>query len=163
MRFKALVAAIEAAGISLPGINGDAVSAADFAGEWSEVFRSAVIPFQGTRLYEWSEPQQTPRLEGVLVRARKSDRALLVDWVRGFQTDIGEQSEDNEFRVDQWLEAGELWVWENGEPMSMAVCLMVQIVAVSRCGIRHRTHSFSSMSRYWFLSTIRAECRRMDA
>jgi hypothetical protein len=49
---EAVVSALADAGISLPGINGDATTAASFAGQWSERRKSAATPFQGSRLYE---------------------------------------------------------------------------------------------------------------
>ena len=48
----AMVDAIAEAGVTLPGVSGDAATAARFAGQWSERCKSAVKPFQGLRLYE---------------------------------------------------------------------------------------------------------------
>lgn len=47
---EAMVSAIVDAGVSLPGINGDATTAANFGGHWSERRKSPVTPFQGSRL-----------------------------------------------------------------------------------------------------------------
>ena len=47
----AVVEAIAEMGISLPGVNGDAATAARFAGHWTERCKSAATPFQGNRLY----------------------------------------------------------------------------------------------------------------
>jgi hypothetical protein len=47
----AMADAIAEAGIALPGINGEAATAAMFAGQWSERSKSAATPFQGNRLY----------------------------------------------------------------------------------------------------------------
>ena len=51
----AMVDAIAEAGVTLRGVNGDAATAASFAGQWSERCKSAATPFQGTRLYELLE------------------------------------------------------------------------------------------------------------
>ena len=56
--------AISQAGVALPGINGDAATAAIFAGQWSERSKSAAIPFQGNRLYEFLEIGEDPAVEG---------------------------------------------------------------------------------------------------
>ena len=48
----AIVDAIAEAGVTLAGVNGDAATAASFAGQWSERCKSAATPFQGMRLYE---------------------------------------------------------------------------------------------------------------
>ena len=45
----ALVDAIAQAGVTLPGVNGDAATAASFAGQWSERCKSAATPLQGMR------------------------------------------------------------------------------------------------------------------
>jgi uncharacterized protein len=118
---KAMVRAIADAGISLPGVNGDATTAASFAGHWSERRKSAVTPFQSSRLYEWLEPGGATDSEGRLRPALPSDRSLMMEWTRGFSIEIGEPAEDSEFRVDQWLAAGEIWLWDDREAMSMAV------------------------------------------
>jgi GNAT superfamily N-acetyltransferase len=118
----AIVDAIAEAGVALPGVNGDAATAASFAGQWSERCRSAATPFQGTRLYELLDLGQVPRTEGQLRQARPSDRSLMIQWTRAFQDEIGEPANDTELRVDRGLAAGQLWVWDQyGETVSTAV------------------------------------------
>jgi predicted GNAT family acetyltransferase len=118
----AMVDAIAEAGVTLPGVNGDAATAARFAGQWSERCKSAATPLQGTRLYELSELREVPRTEGQLRRAAPSDRGLMILWTRAFQDEIGESASDTELRVDRGLAAGQLWLWDqNGETTSMAV------------------------------------------
>lgn len=41
--------------------------------------------------------------------------------IRGFSIEIGQLADDTELRVDRWLAAGELWLWDDGEAVSMAV------------------------------------------
>ena len=118
----AIVDAIAEAGVTLPGVNGDAATVASFAGQWSERCKSAATPFQGTRLYELLELGEVPRTEGQLRRAGPSDRSLMIQWTRAFQNEIGESANDTELRVDRGLAAGQLWVWDqNGETKSVAV------------------------------------------
>jgi GNAT superfamily N-acetyltransferase len=123
----ALVDAIAEAGVTLPGVNGDAATAASFAGQWSERCKSAAAPFQGTRLYEFlghefSDLGEGPPTEGHLRQAGPRDRSLMILWTRAFQDEIGESANDTEIRVDRWLAAGQIWVWDrNGETTSMAV------------------------------------------
>jgi hypothetical protein len=118
---EAVVDAIAKAGVSLPGVNGDAATAANFAGQWSERHRLRAIPFQGCRLYERLESGEAPDVDGELRRALPDDRALMIEWVRGFQIEISEPAQDTEIRVDRGLAAGELWLWDDGETVSMAV------------------------------------------
>jgi predicted GNAT family acetyltransferase len=118
----AMVDAIAEAGVTLCGVNGDAATAASFAGQWSERCKSAATPFQGTRLYELLELGEVPRTEGQLRQADPSDRSLMILWTRAFQDEIGEPANDTELRVDRGLAAGQLWLWDqNGETKSMAV------------------------------------------
>jgi ribosomal protein S18 acetylase RimI-like enzyme len=118
---EAVVGAIAQSGISLPGVNGDAATAANFAGQWSERSRSAATPFQGSRLYELLERGDAPDVSGELRRAFPSDRGLMIDWTHEFQIEIGEPADDTELRVDRGMAAGGLWLWDDGEAVSMAV------------------------------------------
>lgn len=117
----AMVDAIAAADVSLPGVNGEATTAASFAGHWSERRKSAATPFQGNRLYELLEMGEATGIEGELRQALSRDRSLMIHWTRAFQTEIGEQADDTELRVDRGLDAGELWLWDDGYAKSMAV------------------------------------------
>jgi hypothetical protein len=118
----AIVDAIAEAGVTLNGVNGDAATAASFAGQWGERRKSAATPFQGMRLYELLELGEVPGTEGQLRRAGPSDRNLMIQWTRAFQNEIGESISDTEIRVDRGLAAGQLWVWDqSGETTSMAV------------------------------------------
>jgi GNAT superfamily N-acetyltransferase len=118
----AVVDAIAEAGVTLPGVNGDAATAASFAGQWSERCKSPAVPFQGMRLYELLELREVPRIEGHLRQAGPSDRSLMILWSRAFQEEIGESANDTELRVDRALAAGQIWLWDqNGETTSMAV------------------------------------------
>jgi uncharacterized protein len=118
----AIVDAIAEAGVTLPGVNGDAATAASFAGQWGERCKSAATPLMGMRLYELSELGEAPRTEGQLRQAGPNDRSLMILWTRAFQNEIGESANDAELRVDRGLAAGQLWVWDHhGETTSMAV------------------------------------------
>jgi predicted GNAT family acetyltransferase len=118
----AMVDAIANAGVTLSGVNGDAATAASFAGQWGERCKSAATPLMGMRLYERLELGEVPRTDGLLRQAGPSDRSLMIQWTRAFQNEIGESANDTELRVDRGLAAGQLWVWDqNGETTSMAV------------------------------------------
>jgi hypothetical protein len=118
---SAMVDAIADAGVVLPGVNGEAATAASFAGQWTERHKSAAIPAQGMRLYEAAEVEEITRIEGALRRAVADDRGLMVRWVQAFQEEIDENISDPEVLVDRWLPTQQLWLWENGRAMSMAV------------------------------------------
>ncbi len=120
----AMADAIAEQGVALPGVTGDAATAASFAGQWSERRKSAATPLMGMRLYELMELGETPRVEGGVRPAAHNDRSLMIRWTRAFQDEVGESSSsmDTELRVDKGLAAGQIWVWEqNGETTSTAV------------------------------------------
>jgi hypothetical protein len=117
----AMVDAIADAGVGLPGVMGDAATAASFAGRWTERSKSAGIPFQGMRLHELKELQEVATVAGVLRRAVVSDRSLTSGWVRAFRAELGEKTGDLEPVIDSWLAAGQLWLWDNSQSVSMAV------------------------------------------
>ena len=102
----AMADAIAEMGIALPGINGDAATAAMFAGQWSERSKSAATPFQGNRLYELWEIGEVPKVEGKLRQAGPKERNLMILWTQAFQNEIGESDNDTELRVDRGLAAG---------------------------------------------------------
>jgi len=97
----AIVNAIAEAGVALRGVNGNAATAASFAGQWSERCKSAATPFQGMRLYELLEVGEIPDTEGQLRQAGPRDRSLMILWTRAFQNEIGESAADTELRVDE--------------------------------------------------------------
>jgi predicted GNAT family acetyltransferase len=118
-----MVNAITEAGVSLPGVVGDAATAATFAGHWTEKRKSAATPFQGMRLYELFELAEAPEIRGKLRQADPGDRGLMIQWTRAFQDEIDEHesADETELRVDRGLSAGELWLWDDSETVSMAV------------------------------------------
>jgi len=117
----AIVDAIADAGIALPGVSGEAATAASFAGQWTERCKSAAIPFQGQRIYEFLDWGDRTAVRGRLRKAISDDRSLMVSWTRAFQDEIGVHLTDPEILVDRWLRAGQLWLWDDGQTMSMAV------------------------------------------
>jgi ribosomal protein S18 acetylase RimI-like enzyme len=117
----ALVDTIVDAGIVLPGVNGEAATAASFAGHWAERRRSPAVAFQGMRLYELADLKRIGIIDGQLRQAASDDRTLLIDWVRAFNAETEGDTSDPEPLVDRWLAVGQLWLWDNGKPMSMAV------------------------------------------
>jgi uncharacterized protein len=117
----AMVDAITEAGVSLPGVNGQAATAASFAGHWAERRKSAATPFQGNRLYELLEAGKVAATEGGFRQAVPAERNLIIQWTRAFQVEIGEPANDIELLVDRVLAAGHFWLWDDGEPMSMAM------------------------------------------
>ncbi len=115
-----LVEAIVDAGVILPGVNGEAATAARFAGQWTECRGSAAFPVEGLRIYELALAPQVTAAGGRMRKASLDDRDLILAWTRSFFIDVGENARDLEPMVERRLEAGHFWLWEDGGPVSMA-------------------------------------------
>jgi RimJ/RimL family protein N-acetyltransferase len=157
----AIVNAIAEAGVTLPGVNGDATTAASFAGQWGERSKSGATPFLGMRLYELLELGEVPRTEGQLRQAGPSDRSLMIQWTRAFQNEIGEAANDTEVRVDRGLAAGQLWVWDQDEETtSMAVSREPVEGVVRLSGVftppEKRKHGYAAACVYALSKHLRA-------
>ena len=104
----------------LPGVAGEAGTAARFAGHWTERTKSAALPEQGQRIYEIASVMHPNGVAGALRPARAADQVLLVEWLRGFHTDTAEPIDDPVETVQRRVAAGQFWLWDDGEPRSMA-------------------------------------------
>jgi predicted GNAT family acetyltransferase len=117
----ALAHAIADSGVLLPGVSGEAATAASFAGNWTERRKSGAVPVSGFRIYEMGELKEIETVEGNLRRAASADRDLMIRWVTAFHEEIHEAASNVERVVDTRLLNGQLWIWECPAPASMAV------------------------------------------
>ncbi len=118
----AVVAAVIAAGADLPGVSGDAATAARFAGQWTEHHRSGAVPVDGQRIYEVGEVVPPSGVRGRARLTEAADRDTLVRWLRACHDELGERGgDDAELAVDRRLPAGHFWVLDaGGDVVSMA-------------------------------------------
>jgi predicted GNAT family acetyltransferase len=114
-----MVDAIVRKGVALPGVIGEAATAARFAGQWTERHGSAAFPVEGQRIYELARVSDKDEVCGRLRKASLRDRDLVVAWMRGFYADAGQGVGGFEPLVERRLAAGLFWLWEDGEPTSM--------------------------------------------
>jgi GNAT superfamily N-acetyltransferase len=115
-----VIDAMADAGVRLPGVGGEAGSAARFAGQWTERHRSAARPRQGQRLYEASSVDTRQGISGRLRLAADGDRPQVVTWLRAFHAETGTPAEDVDRVVEVRVAAGQWWLWDDGAPVSMA-------------------------------------------
>jgi predicted GNAT family acetyltransferase len=116
----ALVDAIAESAVTLPGVIGEATTAARFAGQWTERRGSVAFPVEGQRIYELARAPQATAAGGRMRKASLDDRDLVLAWTRRFSIDVGQEARDLEPVVERRLEAGHFWLWEDGGPASMA-------------------------------------------
>ncbi len=107
-------------GVGLPGVSGDAATAARFAGHWSERTKVGATPTQGQRIYEVATVVPARPAAGTRRAATRDDGGLLVAWVHAFERDIGESRGDATEAVARRIDAGELWIWDDTAPVAMA-------------------------------------------
>jgi ribosomal protein S18 acetylase RimI-like enzyme len=118
---SSMVDAISDTAVVLPGVSGTAATAASFAGQWTERHKSAAYPVQGLRIYEKIEVGKQAPVSGRFRQARPDDRALLIVWIRQFRADVGEGGTDPASIIDRKLPAGQIWLWDDGQSVSMAM------------------------------------------
>jgi len=117
----AIVDAIVDAGVSLPGVNGEAATTASFAGRWTERTKSGAFPVQGLRLYELGELQPGAAVAGELRKVKAAERELALTWMRAFAIETGTPSNSAEKTIDTALEAERLWFWDDGGAVSVVI------------------------------------------
>ncbi|HEY7043053.1 MAG TPA: GNAT family N-acetyltransferase [Nocardioidaceae bacterium] len=136
MPAAAVVAGVDAIaniGVRLPGVSGEAATAARFAGHWTERTRSAAWPVVGQRIYEVDQVVPPRDCGGELRQATIEDRDLVVAWFRAFGAEIGENASASDEHALRRLEAGQLWIWQDGEPVAMAA-VSATVEGVARVG-----------------------------
>ncbi len=129
---RAVVDVIADEGVELPGVSGEAATAANFAGAWSERTRVSARPTLGQRLYELAAVVDQPA-PGALRQATDEDLEFLVESFVAFVTEIGDPPGDSESVVARRLAAGQLWVWDDDAAVSMCG-LSAPIEGVVRVG-----------------------------
>lgn len=118
---EAMVDTIVGAGVALPGVNAEAETAALFAGQWAERRKTPAMPLEGLRLYELVELSEVKLANGKLRQGVAADRELATDWVRAFEAEAHTGGgRDPVVLVDGWIEAGQLWFWEDRQAVAMA-------------------------------------------
>jgi GNAT superfamily N-acetyltransferase len=115
----ATVTAIADAGFPLPGVAGEAATAARFAGQWTERQKTGASPHQGLRIYELAELVPPASVRGRLRPAEPEDLDLVVHWLRDFYTAIGEVGPAEDV-ARRRTAAGQVWLWDDGGPRSFA-------------------------------------------
>ena len=104
----------------LPGVMGEAATAARFAGQWAEHRRVPVAPTEGQRLYRMSTVCPPSGVAGGLRAAEPRDREELVAWAARFVEETGGHPLHPGDIVDRHMDADRLWVWDDDGPVSMA-------------------------------------------
>jgi hypothetical protein len=117
----AIAGAVDTDGLTLPGVFGPAGTASRFAEVWAGLRKVAAIPTSAERLYEVRDLRFPAGVDGALRRAADADRELLLSWLPGFEAGVGWAGSDPAaVFVTRRLAAGEVWIWDDDGPVSMA-------------------------------------------
>ncbi len=117
----AIADAVDADGVALPGVFGPAATASRFAEAWAGRRKVAAIPTSAERLYEVRDLRFPAGVGGTLRRATEADRELLLSWLPGFAAGGGWSASDPAaVFVTRRLAAGDVWIWDDDGPVSMA-------------------------------------------
>jgi uncharacterized protein len=149
----ALTSAIVAAGGTVPGVQGEAATAARIAGTWTELTGSAAVPRMGMRIYALGELAPPEGADGQLRASTAADADLVLAWIEGFHRDTGEASVVDDETHRARIEFGGYRLWcVDGEPVSMCACSeplegMSRVFAVyTPPGLRGRSHAAAGVA-----------------
>lgn len=128
----AIADAVDTDGVALPGVFGPAGTASRFAEVWARRGKVAAIHTSAERLYEVRDLRFPAGADGTLRRAAEADRGLLLSWQQGFEAGADWASSDPAaVFVTRRLAAGDVWIWDDDGPVSMAARTEV-VAGVSR-------------------------------
>lgn len=118
----AIADSVAAAGdVALPGVFGPARTAARFAQACAGLREIAAVPISQERVYEVRELRFPEGVDGAQRRAAQADRELLLSWLPGFTASADwAGSNPAAVFVTRRLAAGEVWIWDDDGPVSMA-------------------------------------------
>ena len=117
----AIADAVDRGDIALPGVFGPSGIASAFAEVWAGRRKVAAVATSHERLYELRDLQFPDGVAGMLRRAAEADRKLLLSWLPGFEAGAGWAGSDPAaVFVARRLAAGDVWIWDDDGPVSMA-------------------------------------------
>ena len=117
----AIAGAVDEVGVTLPGVLGPAGTAAHFAQVWAGLRATAAVVTSEERLYEVRKLRLPDGVPGALRRATEAERELLLSWLPGFEAGAAwAGSNPAAVFVTRRLAAGDVWIWDDGGPVSMA-------------------------------------------
>jgi GNAT superfamily N-acetyltransferase len=118
-----LVATMATDAPGLPGVIGEARTAAGFAGRWSEHLGGGAGPVEGERLYRLGQLRIPTGVAGHSRNARPDELDLLMSCWKGLAADTGlaPPAAGGRELIARRIDQGEMWIWEDrGVAVSVA-------------------------------------------
>ena len=110
-------------GVQIPGVVGPVSEAQSFADCWvRDLCRVSFKVTRRSRVFEARKVVDVPLSPGKLRLARMDDHLHIAHWLVAFSEEIGEPADLNSVkkRVEQHIKAGQLHIWDDHEPVSIA-------------------------------------------
>ncbi|MCB0560344.1 MAG: GNAT family N-acetyltransferase [Lewinellaceae bacterium] len=109
-------------GIDVPGLIGSRAFVTPFAESWSTLAGVHWEIKQGMGVFQLDEAISPGYSPGRLRPATQEDEGLAFQWIREFHVEALGEADDEFYRklVNRHLKRGELFLWENAMPVSMA-------------------------------------------
>jgi len=108
-------------GVTLPGVNGDAATAAFFAAQWAEHTKASAAVDRTWRLYEARRGTVPSSVRGHFRIAREADEELIVAWARRFAEEIRDlPARQNARTIGERIAQGRMYLWDHDGPVAMA-------------------------------------------
>ncbi|MBU0639000.1 MAG: GNAT family N-acetyltransferase [Planctomycetes bacterium] len=104
----------------VPGVVAPNESIGAFLDARQDVTGQMARPKWSMRVHRLDEVIPPSPVRGRLKRAREAERALVLRWAACFAKDLDEPTEFAVPAAQRHLAAGDVWLWEDGAPVSMA-------------------------------------------
>lgn len=143
-----LVAALLSGSVSFRGIRGEQRIAEMFATSWAKATGASWHIEVRQRLYELGALVPPEGVPGHARKAEGADVAIGTQFFAAFQAECHDSGDKPEVVIRDRIEAGVLWLWENGEVTSMAARNRIA-AGVARVGPvytppEHRRHGYGA-------------------
>ena len=107
--------------LPIPGVTAASALAANFAEKWLQIAKVKCRDGMRQRIYELRKVNPPQWAQGAIRLATKSDLDLVERWAIAFNNEALGTPEDNlRGLVERKIEARELYLWIDGDPVSMA-------------------------------------------
>jgi GNAT superfamily N-acetyltransferase len=115
-----LVAALLSRSVSFRGVRGAQRIAELFATSWAQATGARWQTDVRQRLYELDELVPPDGVPGSARKAREADLAIGIQFFTAFQAECHDSGDNPEAVIRDRIEAGLLWLWDNGEVTAIA-------------------------------------------
>jgi uncharacterized protein len=120
---RLIAADLIAGGWTVPGTIGSAEASRAFAEVWTAAAGGSLRLLRHLRVYELRQVTAPTGVPGILRVATELDLDLVARWNYAFHRDAGMEgtAEDTRESAERWIDDRNAFLWDDGQPVSMAV------------------------------------------